>query len=171
MRAGLERKRVGRMIRVHGDYHLGQLLYTGRDFAVIDFDGEPARSLGERRRKRLPLADVAGMLRSFHYAVETVLSGGGGAHRMRPEDRSPLEPWGRAWYAWVSAVFLREYLATVRPLGILPERDDELAAVLNVHLLEKALYELGYELNHRPEWVGIPLRGIRDILATWTEDV
>jgi maltose alpha-D-glucosyltransferase / alpha-amylase len=158
------------MIRVHGDYHLGQLLYTGRDFAIIDFDGEPARSLGERRRKRLPLTDVAGMLRSFSYAVESVRSGAVGGQRMRAEDRGGLEPWARAWYAWVSAAFFRQYLSIVRPLGLLPERDDELAAVLNVHLLEKALYELGYELNHRPEWAGIPLQGIRDLMAGWPEN-
>ena len=155
---------------MHGDYHLGQLLYTGRDFVIIDFEGEPARTLNERRRKRLPLVDVAGMLRSFHYAVETVLAGQTGHGGLRNEDLSALEPWGRAWYAWVSAVFLRQYLDTVQPIGILPERASELAAVLDVHLLEKALYELGYELNNRPGWVGIPLKGIRDVLAGWAEE-
>ncbi len=154
----------GRLIRCHGDYHLGQVLWTGRDFVVIDFEGEPARSLGERRRKRSPLTDVAGMLRSFDYAAESALAAGT-RHAHRPEDRPVLQPWARLWAQWVSARFLATYLEDVRPAQILPEDGAELGLLLDVHLLEKALYEVGYELNNRPTWVAIPLRGIHDVLG------
>ena len=166
MRALLERPPAGRLIRCHGDYHLGQVLFTGRDFLIIDFEGEPARPLAERRRKRSPLADVAGMLRSFHYAVEYVLAGRGDGNRLRPEDRVALVPWARFWCGWVSSSFLRSYLEGIAPARILPESDEELAFQIDLFLLEKALYELGYELNNRPDWVGVPLRGLLDVLAS-----
>ncbi len=165
LRALLARPPAGRLIRCHGDYHLGQVLYTGRDFLIIDFEGEPARPLSERRRKRSPLVDVAGMLRSFHYAVEYVLAGRAEGSRLRPEDTGALAPWGAFWCAWVSSSFLRRYLEGVAPARILPESPDELAFQIDLCLLEKALYELGYELGNRPDWVGVPLRGLLHILA------
>ncbi|MBM3957500.1 MAG: alpha-amylase, partial [Gemmatimonadetes bacterium] len=146
-------------IRIHGDYHLGQLLYTGPDFVIIDFDGEPARSLGERRIKRSPLRDVAGMLRSFHYATHSALS----EHISkfaRPDGIAGLAPWARLWQAWVSAAFLGGYLSTAGIERLVPQQEDGLQTLLDAFLLDKALYEISYELNNRPDWVYIPLHGI-----------
>jgi maltose alpha-D-glucosyltransferase/alpha-amylase len=154
----LERPLGGVRMRVHGDYHLGQVLHTGKDFVIIDFEGEPARSPAERRRRRSPIADVAGMLRSFHYAVYGVLTGALG--QVRPEDRELGEEWAAVWYRWVAATFLDGYLGSIRGRGLVPEDAAEIGILLDVHLLEKALYELAYELNNRPSWVSIPLRGI-----------
>ncbi len=147
--------------RYHGDYHLGQVLYTGKDFVIMDFEGEPQRPLSERRIKRSSLRDVAGMLRSFHYAAAFTLRNG----RVRSEDVPALEPWARIWVACVGAAFLRAYLAAAAPGGFLPASRDELQVMLDFYLLEKAIYELGYELNNRPDWVAIPLEGILDLLG------
>ena len=160
-----DRRLLSRRIRCHGDYHLGQVLYTGGDFVIIDFEGEPARPLGERRLKRSPLADVAGMIRSFDYAVENVLSGQTEGSILRREDVPFLRPWGALWARWVSAAYLKGYLDTAVVGGLLPEDRDELAMLLDIHLVEKALYEVAYELNNRPDWVAIPLRGITDALG------
>lgn len=158
----ITQKRITAMkIRVHGDYHLGQVLYTGKDFVIIDFEGEPARPLSERRLKRSPLRDVAGMIRSFHYAAHSVLF----KHlSIRPEDITLLEPWVELWYHYVSGVFLHSYLNTVENAPIVPNKREELEILLQAFLLEKAVYELGYELNNRPDWVIIPIRGIKGIL-------
>jgi maltose alpha-D-glucosyltransferase/alpha-amylase len=155
----------GWLVRCHGDYHLGQLLYTGGDFHVIDFEGEPARSLAERRRKRSALADVAGMLRSFDYATRSVLADTGEGGRLRPEDAEALRPWARHWTHAVSRVFLASYLESVAPARLLPEDPERLRRSLDLHLLEKILYELGYELDNRPEWVAIPLSGLLERLT------
>jgi maltose alpha-D-glucosyltransferase/alpha-amylase len=155
----------GVTMRVHGDYHLGQVLYTGRDFYIIDFEGEPARSLQERRRRRSPMADVAGMLRSFHYASFGVLTGELPGAQIRPDDRALLEPWGEFFYHSASREFLRAYLSGVDSAQIVPTRGPELQLLLGVHLLEKALYELLYELNNRPDWAELPLRGILSALS------
>jgi maltose alpha-D-glucosyltransferase / alpha-amylase len=149
--------------RHHGDYHLGQVLFTGKDFVIIDFEGEPARALSERRLKRSPLRDAAGMIRSFHYAVYSSL-----LHlaSVRPEDIPTLEPWAAIWYHCVSGVFLTSYLATTERSAFLPKERGQLEALLRFFLLEKAIYELGYELNNRPEWAVIPMRGIEHILKS-----
>jgi maltose alpha-D-glucosyltransferase/alpha-amylase len=160
----LERELGGQRIRCHGDYHLGQILYTGKDFVIIDFEGEPLRSLTDRRRKRSPMADVAGMLRSFHYAVYGVLSGELPGSQTRPEDVPVLELWAPVWYAWVASSFLGTYLKTIEPAQLLPTGREALELLLDVHLVEKSLYELNYELNNRPTWVRVPLRGILDVL-------
>jgi maltose alpha-D-glucosyltransferase/alpha-amylase len=160
----LERKLGGMLIRCHGDYHLGQVLYTGKDFVIIDFEGEPARPLSERRLKRSPLRDVAGMLRSFDYAVSTVLHESVHNTLLRPEDLHTLEPWAEFWKAWVGSAFLRAYLHQLPPLGIVPRERPELDTLLTVLLLEKAVYELGYELGNRPTWLRIPARNVRDLL-------
>jgi 1,4-alpha-glucan branching enzyme len=141
--------------RIHGDYHLGQVLWTGSDFVVIDFEGEPARPLAERRAKASPLRDVAGLLRSLHYAAYQSLA----ARREAPER------WARAWYLWSAAAFLRAYLETARGAPFLPASRAELRALLDLYLTEKAVYEIGYELNSRPDWVGLPLRGIVDLVG------
>ena len=153
----VDRKYNAYRIRVHGDYHLGQVLYTGKDFVIIDFEGEPARPLSERRIKRSPLRDIAGMVRSVHYAAYTVLA-------TRVADHSAaLEPWARLWHAWVSSAFLRSYLNTLGDASFAPRRD-EMGAMLQVYVLEKAVYEVGYELNNRPDWIWLPLRAIRQMI-------
>jgi maltose alpha-D-glucosyltransferase/alpha-amylase len=159
------RKIVAMRIRCHGDYHLGQVLYTGKDFVIIDFEGEPARPLSERRIRRSPLRDVAGMLRSFEYATHTVLFGAAAGGIIRPEDVSTLEPWARFWRRWVSSAFLRAYLHHTADTALVPKARDQLTTLLNVLLLDKSVYELGYELNNRPDWVAIPMRGILELLA------
>lgn len=158
----LDKKITAMRIRCHGDYHLGRVLFTGKDFVIIDFEGEPARSPGERRLKRSPLRDVAGMLRSFHYAPICQLKSRG----YRPEDLPSLATWARFWTLWVSVSFLKAYLELARNAIFLPKAHEELSILLDLYALEKAIYELNYELNNRPEWVDIPLRGILEILGT-----
>jgi maltose alpha-D-glucosyltransferase/alpha-amylase len=148
--------------RIHGDFHLGQVLYTGSDFVIIDFEGEPARPLAERRIKRSPLQDVAGMLRSFHYAAFAPLLG---ENRLPAQDLRRLMSSAEAWNARVGNRFLADYFATSGEASYLPRSRQETQSVLELHLLEKAVYELGYELNNRPTWVGIPLQGISGLLA------
>jgi maltokinase len=141
---------VGRVIRTHGDYHLGQALCADEDWVVLDFEGEPARSLPERRRKRSPLRDVAGMLRSFAYAA----SASELLHGVRP---------AADWEARARERFLDGYLVTVER-GILPGSTGAFDRLLTVFELEKAVYELRYELNNRPDWIGIPVAGIQRLL-------
>ena len=148
----------GERIRCHGDYHLGQVLVTEGDVMILDFEGEPARTLAERRARSSPLRDVAGMLRSFSYAA---LTGLGAATQARPEDRERLAPWAELWETWTSAVFMRAYLSAARQSAFLPSRSADLDALLQAFVLDKTFYELGYELNNRPDWVDIPLAGLR----------
>ena len=147
----------GARIRCHGDYHLGQVLVTEGDVVILDFEGEPARPLAERRRKCSPLRDVAGMLRSFSY---TALTAVGAATQTRPEDARRLTPWATLWETWVSAAFLRGYLAATHGGAFLPSKPQTLETLLQAYVVDKALYELGYELNNRPEWIHIPLAGM-----------
>ncbi|HSL09974.1 MAG TPA: maltose alpha-D-glucosyltransferase [Actinomycetota bacterium] len=155
----------GVRIRHHGDYHLGQVLWTGRDVVIIDFEGEPARPLSERRIKRSALRDVAGMLRSFDYAAETALRSPAAASIAEhlPER---VEPWARRWANEASAAFLASYLETVRAGAhpVLPPTDDETERLLAALVLEKAVYELRYELDHRPDWLATPARGLTQLL-------
>ena len=151
-------------IRCHGDYHLGQVLYTGRDIAIIDFEGEPGRPLSQRRLKRSALTDVAGMLRSFHYAASGSLFRTKSSGSVRPEDAAGLDVWARHWYLWVSATFLRGYREATLDADFLPTSDEEWAVLLDALLLQKAFYELTYELNNRPDWVSIPLQGILSLV-------
>jgi maltose alpha-D-glucosyltransferase/alpha-amylase len=158
------RKIMAMRIRCHGDYHLGQVLYTGKDFVIMDFEGEPARPLGERKIKRSPLRDVAGMLRSFHYAVYSSLFALEERGLVRAEDLDKLESCAQTWYFWVCATFLKTYLSGASEGQFLPRTAEEIRILLDVYLLEKAIYEMGYELNNRPEWAKIPLRGIEHVL-------
>ncbi len=160
LRAFLARRLTTTRIRVHGDYHLGQVLYTGHDFVIIDFEGEPTRSLYERRLKRLALRDVAGMLRSFDYASQAALRSG----NFEPTSAPRLEAWARFWVDSVSAAFLHSYLTTAGSASFVPQTAEDLDLQLSTMLLEKALYELRYELNSRPDWVRIPLRGILEVV-------
>lgn len=148
-------------IRVHGDFHLGQVLHTGKDFVIIDFEGEPARSLSERRMKRMALRDVAGMLRSFHYAAYASLWQGA---TVRAEDAAFLEPWADIWAQEIQRIFLESYLETAGAAPFIPQDPGTLKILLDALLLEKAAYEVVYELNNRPDWVVLPARGIRSIL-------
>lgn len=161
MKRILEKKLSAMKIRIHGDYHLGQVLYTGKDFVIMDFEGEPARPLGERRLKRSPLRDAAGMIRSFHYAAYGALFL---RSSFRPEDAALLESWIEPWYYYTGGIFLHSYLDTVGDAPFLPGERDELETLLHTFLLEKAVYELGYEINNRPDWIIIPLRGIQGIM-------
>ncbi|MDF3064467.1 MAG: trehalose synthase [Polyangiaceae bacterium] len=151
---------AGQRMRVHGDYHLGQVLYTGSDFYIIDFEGEPARTPVERRRLRSPLADIAGMLRSFHYAAFGVLAMPLPGAQIRPEDREQLEPWARAFYQAAAHHFLTSYLTATEGAPFRGGGPDQLRTLLEIQLVEKALYELLYELNNRPSWAELPLRGL-----------
>jgi maltose alpha-D-glucosyltransferase/alpha-amylase len=153
-------------IRTHGDYHLGQVLYTGKDFVILDFEGEPARPLSERRMKRSPFRDVAGMLRSFHYAAYAKLFEEGEAGVASSGTLPALESWALDWERWTSATFLRSYLDRAWGTSFVPPAREEVGMLIDVYLLEKAVYELAYELNNRPGWVRIPLQGIRQILGT-----
>jgi len=163
----IDRRLTGQRIRIHGDFHLGQVLYTGKDFVIIDFEGEPARPLSERRLKRPALRDVAGMLRSFHYAAYSGVRSMASLGILRPEHRERVEGWARYWYSWASAAYLRGYLeATSAPNvpQILPQTPEEIELLLDAFVLEKAVYEVAYELNNRPDWVRIPLTGILQLL-------
>jgi maltose alpha-D-glucosyltransferase/alpha-amylase len=156
--------------RIHGDYHLGQVLWTGKDFVIVDFEGEPLRPVGERRLKRSPLRDVAGMVRSFDYAAWTALrrhwelrpQTGTGALRDR-QVRAAV-----AASAWLSREFVRAYAIRVRELrpDLIPQNRADGEMVLHAWVLEKALYEIRYELNSRPDWADIPLRAVLNILGT-----
>jgi maltose alpha-D-glucosyltransferase/alpha-amylase len=161
LKSFLSRRLSTTRIRVHGDYHLGQVLYTGHDFVIIDFEGEPTRTLYERRLKRLALRDVAGMLRSFDYACYAALR----SDQIAAEQLPRLRSWGRFWATCVSAAFLKAYLSTAGTASFVPQTPDELNLQLTTLLLEKALYEMRYELNMRPDWLHIPLRGIQEIVA------
>jgi maltose alpha-D-glucosyltransferase/alpha-amylase len=147
----------GKRIRIHGDYHLGQVLRTKNDFVILDFEGEPARPLEQRRAKYTPLKDVAGMLRSFSYAANSTLIAYTTRH---PEDMASLEPWARLWEQTVGAEFLSAYRNSVTPGNIVPAADEDFHRLLDACLLEKTMYELTYELNNRPAWIRIPLAGV-----------
>ena len=145
-------------IRFHGDYHLGQVLWTGSDFMIIDFEGEPARPLEERRTKTLAMRDVAGMLRSFQYAAYAGLFEHGSSV-------AELERWADAWNDWVSAEYLGAYVGAAQGSVFLPADGNERRMLLDAFILHKALYEVAYEMNNRPDWVRIPLRGILNLIV------
>ncbi len=146
---------IGKVIRHHGDFHLGQTLWDGNDWVILDFEGEPARSLSERRRKRSPLRDVAGMLRSFAYVASSAQI----VHRVEPPPQ---------WETRAREEFLAGYFDTVDP-GLLPPGQEAIQRLLQVFELEKAVYELRYELDNRPEWVPIPVAGIQRLIDTETQ--
>ena len=150
----------GHKTRVHGDYHLGQVIRSARGWLILDFEGEPVRSLEERRAKQSPLKDVAGMLRSFGYAAAASLT----ARADGDDDRRRLEPWALAWENLARDRFLHGYLTRSHEGNFLPGDRASLLALLDFFEIDKALYELGYELGHRPDWVPIPLRGIRQVI-------
>jgi maltose alpha-D-glucosyltransferase/alpha-amylase len=163
-RAVLQVELTGQRIRVHGNYHLGELLYAGNRFILVDFEGEAGRPLGERRVKRSSLRDVACMVRSFDYAVSSVLTGLSSARGrpvglIRAEDRPVLAAWGQAWVQRVVKEFVSAYVEAAPP-GLLPETVEGRRVLLDVLLLEKALHEVDAELTFRPDWALLPLRAI-----------
>jgi maltose alpha-D-glucosyltransferase/alpha-amylase len=175
----------GQRIRVHSDYHLGQVMDTGDDFVIIDFEGEPARPLDERRAKRSPLVDVAGMIRSLHYAVSQAIfqqlrsseagqldAGQPGAGQLDAGqldagqlNAGALREAADCWYRWSVAAFLGAYRSTAASGGFLPRSAALCDRLLGLFVLEKAVYELAYELNNRPDWVGVPLAGLLELLG------
>lgn len=157
LRSIVSRKIVSNRIRCHGDYHLGQVLYTGKDFMIIDFEGEPARSLSERRIKCSPLQDVAGMIRSFHYASAQGFNHLVATGLHNPDNIEPLKNVGTTWALTTVGAFLHAYQAAVGSASFFPVAQDDREVLLNFYLLNKAVYEMGYELNNRPDWVEIPL--------------
>jgi maltokinase len=142
---------TGMIIRTHGDYHLGQTLWSEDDWVILDFEGEPARPVIERRRKRSPLRDVAGMLRSFAYAAS--------AAELLHDTPAP-----EGWEEQARTQFLEGYLGAADP-ALLPSGALAIERLLTVYELEKAVYELRYELDNRPEWVRIPVAGIQRLIA------
>lgn len=158
----LEKKKIHTTkIRVHGDYHLGQVLFTGKDFVIIDFEGEPTRSMTARKLKHCPFKDVAGMLRSFHYSI---YMGRVANESKMPESTDFLKPLLEAWYKSVQDIFLNSYLETAGNASFIPEETDQLHDLMAVYTIEKAIYELDYEINNRPDWVHIPLTGLKMIM-------
>jgi maltose alpha-D-glucosyltransferase / alpha-amylase len=152
-------------MRTHGDLHLGQLLNTGNDFLVIDFEGEPALSLPERRRKRSALRDVAGMVRSFSYAAFAAMNEQLEHGPLSAVDGERMALWARSWQIWASWSFLKAYTVAAANSSFLPKGFDELRVLLSAFQMEKVIYELGYELNNRPHWLHVPLAGIEQLLS------
>ena len=155
-------------IRIHGDYHLGQLLRTADGLAILDFEGEPARPLAQRRMKQCALKDVAGMLRSFAYAAQVALASRleAGPREARLAER--LRPWAQAWEEGMRTAFLDAYLGELaRPGGpaLAPKERERFDQVVRAYEIDKALYELDYELSHRPKWVSVPLAALDRVVA------
>ena len=153
---------TGSKLRCHGDYHLGQVLWVENDFVILDFEGEPASPLEQRRAKQSPLKDVAGMVRSFEYATYSALLD---FTQDRPNDFALLEPWARQWNRWVTTKFLGNYFEYAGKGTFLPTDKRVSTELLQFFVLEKLLYELRYELNNRPEWMVIPLLGLSQMAS------
>ncbi len=147
--------------RIHGDLHLGQILIARDDVMIVDFEGEPLRSLDERRMKASPAADLAGMLRSYAYAAA---SAGRADERLGAASKRTLEI-GRLWQKLVSETFRAAYEEGTRGTSVFVEDEATRRALLDLHLLRKALYEIEYEASHRPDWIDIPAAGVLDIIG------
>jgi maltose alpha-D-glucosyltransferase / alpha-amylase len=164
-RALVKPKIVAKRFRCHGDYHLGQVLYTGKDFLIIDFEGEPNRPLAARRIKRTGLLDIAGMIRSFHYAASQSAPRLAKMGVATPDAQTAIKDAAEFWYVWTSSAFLRAYASAVAAEELLPTNPAHVDALFDFHLLERAIYELNYELNNRPDDVETPLHGILELLT------
>jgi maltose alpha-D-glucosyltransferase/alpha-amylase len=147
--------------RVHGDYHLGQVLWNEGEFVILDFEGEPARPLAERRAHQSPLKDVAGMMRSFSYAAYAQLDS---FRERRPEDADRLGAFARFWESSVTALYLRSYQAAANSAAFVPG-PEHFDGLLRLFLIDKAVYEIEYEMNNRPAWLSIPLNGLADLIG------
>jgi maltose alpha-D-glucosyltransferase/alpha-amylase len=142
---------------IHGSFHLGQVLNTGKDFVIIDLEGDPAKALSERSLKRSPLRDVASMLRSFDYAANSALT------RQQPDDMETLRPWVQAWTKHVSEQFVEAYLEAVAGTNLVPADRTVVNVLLDFYLVDKAIFEINNELTYRPAMVGVPLRALREL--------
>jgi maltose alpha-D-glucosyltransferase/alpha-amylase len=151
-------------IRVHGDFHLGQVLYTGKDFVILDFEGDPGRPLSERRLKRSPLHDVAGMLDSFYHASHAALFGEAPGVILQPESLDALEAWAKFWAVTASAEFLASYLAAPGIGELLPQDPEHIRELNRIFLIDLALRKLGFELSHAPERIRIPTHAINELV-------
>jgi maltose alpha-D-glucosyltransferase/alpha-amylase len=158
----LERRLTARRCRIHGNYHLGKLLYTGKDFVVVDFEGDSTRPLAERRRKRSALRDVVAMIRSFEYAAQIALRD---ATIVREADRAAAEPWARLWMMWTPAAFLGAWLEATKGSPIVPRERAETEMLLDTLNLEQALDDVHVELDRRADWAMIALRSLEDAVA------
>jgi maltose alpha-D-glucosyltransferase/alpha-amylase len=147
--------------RIHGDYHLGQVLATQNDYVIIDFEGEPESTIAERKIKHSPLKDVAGMIRSYHYAVSAKLFN---STETQGIDPNKLQVVSDRWYKLIRDTYLNAYLDTFGSPHPMFYDNSEINYLLLIYLLEKAVYELGYEISYRPSWVKIPLKGIIDVV-------
>lgn len=147
--------------RIHGNYHLGQLLYTGDDFYFSDFEGDPAKPLSERRLKHSPLLDVAALMYSFYHVAFTTLAN---SPQVRGEDKALLEPWAWLWYRHNSGIFLDAYRKSMENGSLVPQVHDDFKILLTAYMLNKTLNEIDYELNRHSEWVVIPLRVLLDLI-------
>jgi maltose alpha-D-glucosyltransferase/alpha-amylase len=156
-----EQALISKRVRIHGDYHLGQVLKKGDDFVILDFEGEPESTIRDRKVKQPPLKDVAGMLRSFHYAIYANIFE---QLELEPQSFEMLQETGRKYYDCIVAIFLNTYINVAMDKSLDIGYYAEIKYLLKYHLLEKAIYELGYELNSRPAWAIIPLKGIMDLL-------
>ena len=154
---------AGRRIRIHGDYHLGQVLRTEEDFVFLDFEGDPAQSIAERQAKQSPLKDVASLIRSYGYAAYAALFAFG-VHA--PADYAALEPWAKTWEQWTVDAFLKGYMAGAEGADLLPRDDRSGVLMLSAFTLDKALRELAYELHNRPDWVRVPLAGVHKLIRS-----
>ena len=149
-------------IRIHGNYDLKQVVFTGKDLALLDFLGDPVRAYSERRLKRSPLRDIAGMIRSIHYvAYEGLLL----KNASNQQELRKLEPFAAFWIHYVSGLFMRSYLDTVRGSSFIPKEPGDLKIMLDTYLLEKAVYSLNYELRRRPQWAIVPVRIIKSLIG------
>jgi maltose alpha-D-glucosyltransferase/alpha-amylase len=161
----LERPLTSPRIRCHGNLHLGQFLHAGRELVIIDFDGEPGRPLYERRLKLSPLQDVATMVRSFHYAAHAAVREARPRAAGRVVDAERDWRWMRAWQLRMGAVFIDAYSRGAAASGLLPADPDEARLLFQTYVLERAIYELGYELNHRRAWIMAPLLDLPFLLT------
>ena len=160
LRASMSRRIAAQRIRCHGDFRLNNLLYTGKDFVIIDFEGETLRPLDNRRHKRSPLRDVAAWMHSMYFAVQSVLQD----EHLRIEDRPVIEPWARFWQWWVSVAFVKSYLDAAGPASFLPQSREEMQLVLDYCLLGRGVYELRYHLLNHPTRSQIHLKAILHLL-------
>jgi len=162
----IRRQIDGHRIRIHGDLHLGQILVRGGDITFIDFEGEPGRPLGERSIKRTPLVDVAGMVRSFDYAANQALRD---AVERGTGSTEALEPWARVFESWDAHRFVQAYVNAIDGAGILPSARDDVELLLDVAVIQKAAYEVRYEIGHRPDRVSVPLAALERIVGVQRE--
>ena len=159
-----DRRIVAQRIRIHGEMGLRHILYTGKDFVITDFEGDPGARFGERRIKRSPLFDVACLIQSFQYAARAGLLGTIPGLTPRPETLPVIEHWSGFWYSWVGALFLKGYLEIAEQAKFLPAGEDDVRRLLDVYLIEKAFSDIRAELADRPEWVSIPIRSALQVL-------